>query len=81
MVEARSRAEAERAKRAQLDGAEQERREAEFRQELEAVDKLPKARRAKLEAEARAILPDGVSEGMAEALLPGMIAAAVRMDG
>ena len=77
-VEARSRAEAERAKRAEVDGVERERRETKFRQELQAVNALPKAKRAKLEAEARVALPEDLSDGMAAAIIPGWIAARLR---
>ena len=77
-VEARSRAEAEAGRRQALAGAARERREAEFRAELEAVDKLPKAKRKRLEAEARAALPEDLSDGMAAAIIPGWIAARVR---
>jgi DNA-binding transcriptional MerR regulator len=52
--------------------------EASLRATLAAVEALPAADRERLEAECRAALPVKVSEGMAAAVLPGMMAARLR---
>ncbi len=61
---------------------QQQRQAAErFSQELQAVDALPPGDRDRLERECRQRLPAGISEGMAKAVLPGMIAARLREAG
>jgi len=61
----------------------EQRAEAEerFSEELQAVDALPAGERQRLERECRERLPAGISEGMAKAILPGMIAARLRETG
>lgn len=49
--------------------------------DLAAVKALPVAKRRKLEADCRATLPPTVSDRMAEAVLPGMMAAQLRQRG
>ena len=52
--------------------------EAGLQAALAAVEALPETERERLEAECRAGLPVRVSEAMAAAVLPGMMAARLR---
>jgi hypothetical protein len=55
--------------------------EASLEAGLEAVQALPATDRARLERECRAALPPSLSEAMAAAVLPGMMAARLRTGG
>ena len=57
---------------------ERERLEAEFKDELAAVEMLPQDEREELEAQCRTSLPPTISEQMLANVLPGMIAARLR---
>lgn len=61
-----------------LDEGQQQAAAEQFSEELQAVEALPMGERARLEQECRERLPVGISEGMARAVLPGMIAARLR---
>ena len=77
-LEAREAEAAQRAERIAAHEEERERLEAEFQEELAAVEALPRQERDRLEAQCRTNLPPDISEKMLANVLPGMIAAKLR---